>query len=438
MSELAPEQAEAARLAWAVGAELVRGGASAVGEVQEADLLRAVHACRATGLHRLGTAGVKIAASVRALRRDRPEFALATFTADLREWLTVARALGGAGDPPAETLAPFVGTARRAYASVGELVLHALFTEPIIARSGYAGVVTTFADGDGRLYSLGDVQPGSPMMAVYAYDGVPRLAGLRVSHRRLSRQRMRVHNATASEDLRLGAGAAVVAETTGPSPWNEGPAGALFDATSPAQRPGDVVFLRARVRGAHADALVVETSSGDVALVPPSDHAELAFRDNLQLLAGAPGLALRVVGRPVAGRRRTLQVIAVGGDEAPRLALPSDWLGRVNLGLDRLKPHHVPGGGTPVEVDREVELDPTEPVRRRIERMALGGRATLPVDANDRVEREARALEGEQMPTGARVLRGLAIAAQQRDPHALALAWLAAATWERAAVRSLW
>ena len=130
------KQREAARQMWSAAARVLSDGASAAGLVTEGELLRAIHSCRIVGLHRLSAAGLRTVERIRSLRAERPEFRLGVLTADIEELLLVARRLAVERADPT-----WIGTARREYLTVGSLKLTGLFTEPVIAASGYAGVV---------------------------------------------------------------------------------------------------------------------------------------------------------------------------------------------------------------------------------------------------------------------------------------------------------
>ncbi len=155
-------------------ADLVAAGAEASGAFAEAELLRAIHACRSEGLHRLAAAQTRALRSIRELRADRPEFALAALTADVRDALAVAPALAAGAAEPA-----LLGTARRGYQPIGPLRLFGICTEAIVARSGFGGAVTYLVDERGALYTRADVGPGEAGRAVgtYAAADVVRRAG---------------------------------------------------------------------------------------------------------------------------------------------------------------------------------------------------------------------------------------------------------------------
>jgi hypothetical protein len=424
-------------------------GASGIGATARDDLSRAVHGCRAVGLHRLARAGQRVLRQVLRLQRQQADFTLADLVDDLRELLLVAAVLGGE-----RPLASFVGTGRRRYEPVGTLRLFGLCTEPVIAGTGHAGVSTLLCDASGRLWTVSDVMPGPPARARATYDAPAAIGGATLRHRALGRDGLFVQEATASSDGRLGSGAGVKAVRAGPSAWTDPGPAAVFDVPLAQQLDRvfgggpDWLFLRGTVLGAHEDALALEVDglSLPVRLVAPSASPLLATVDNLRLLARAPGLPLQVAAR-AGGRRGVVEAVAVGpwavDGAAARLVLPTDWVGRCNLAFDGLVASNVEGlGARPVDLDLpEVERhDPLEPLRRRIARLALGGRGTLPGDVRGAVEREIAVLDRVLMPVGGRVLAGLAdgaAAARTEGGEALASGWLAAAVYERDATRRL-
>lgn len=456
---LTDEQMEAARLAWRAGSEILAAGASAAGAIAQAELLRAVHACRASGLHRAAAAGLRVVQAIRDLRDERPEFALAALAAHLFDLLDTAHTLsGGAPADPAR-----IGVARRSYSTVGNLRLRGLFTEAVIAP-GYAGVVTYLADDSRRVWTVPDVLPGEAVRAVGAYEAPAGLGDASLPHRELGRDGLLVQNATGSADMRLGAGAAVRAVRSGPSSWRDSTA--LWDEPLGEQlgrafsgAEGGLLFARGRVVGAGGDDLVVaiehDGSTTAIRLIAASGHAALAYRDNMRLLARAPGLGVSLVARVVPDRARTAVLLAVGaGDDeeatdGPRLRLPVAWGGRCNVGLDRLTQSYVTSARpAPERVELVDPIDPLESLRRRVTRFALGGRATLPPEALAIVEREAVLLERRLMPAGARALRALGAAAvtaarttsgerRAGDAELLASRWLSIYAYDREASRVL-
>ncbi len=437
---------------------VLHAGATGVGATAREDLRRAAHASRAVGLHRLARAGTRVLRQVTDLQSRRPSFTLGALTEDLRELLFVAHELGR-GAATRSTL----GVGRRAYSPVGALRLYGLCTEPVVS-AGFGGTSTLLCDAQGRLWTASDVMPSNPGggpggpaldagRARATYDAAANVGGATLPHRQLCRQGLFVQDATASDDGRLGSGAGVRAVRAGPSSWDDDGPRRRFAEPAERQlgraiRGGESwLFLTATVLGADELGLVlaVEGLSRPVRGVPASDHTELAFRDDLRLLARAPGLRLRVIARHVP-RPRTISLVAVGQapGEAPgelRLILPEEWGGRCNLGYDRLVAAHAPGlQRDPAELPgpEGEDDDPLVALRRRVERMALGGRGTLPGDVRGAVEREAAALGARHLPTGAAALIALAeAAAPGAPPDHLADAWLAAAVYDQAATRAI-
>ena len=450
--EIGADQRKAAEEAWIAALTLLAGGANAAGESTQDALLRAIHSCRASGLHRAAQAGLRTVRQVRHLHRQKPTFALAELADELGELLLVSRALRTAGPVPKRWL----GVGRRTYEAVGSLRLFGLFTEPVVAATGYAGVSTVLCDASGGLWSVGDVMPGGPSRARGAYDAGAAIGGVSLPHRALGRQGLFVQGATASDDRRLGSGAGVSAVRSGASAWDDPAPDRLF--TTPlreqlvrSETGSDLLFLRVTVLGAGDEGLWVATpeARGPICCVPPTDHAELAYRENLRWLARSPGLALRLVGRPVPGRPRTLTALAAGQDgppaqDRPALNLPPEWGGRCNLGLDALASQHLPGAAArPLEIlaTHDPTPDPLEAVRRRVRRVALGGRGTLPPEARQLVDRDVVRLRSQLQPTAAACLDRLAeTALGAREPArwpALADAWLAAWTADRVGTRTI-
>jgi hypothetical protein len=481
---LTPSQVAAARLGWRTASDVLVAGAMGSGAVLQAELLRAAHEARAEGLHRLASAALRVVRGVRDLRAEAPEFSLDSYVADLGDLLTTAHVLARAGEGlPGDELPGFVGVARRSYGPAGDLHLVGLFTEPIIAASGYAGVVTYLCDARGRVWTVSDVVPGEAGRARGAYDAGVRIGDVSVSHRRLAREGLFVQGATGSADMRLGSGAAVRAARASATTWLDDVPRTLWEAPieaqveraygalaagAPSERPGGAVllFVRGRVLGAERGALVVEIVRGADArplrVVAPLDHEATSYRDNLALLARAPGLPLRIIGRIVPERPRTMAGLAVGpearekegpfGGGAPeekpgdaRLRLPDDWGGRAMLGLDRLQAAHV-AGTSPCEavvaVQESTRADPLLALHRRVQRLALGGARSLPPSALPELLREGADVARRMMPAAAAILRAIVGAVESparslERADALARAWLAASTYEHRARREI-
>jgi hypothetical protein len=456
---LAAGSADAARGAFSVVAGVLATGAEASGAFAQAELLRSIHACRTVGLYRLAAAQTRALRSIRELRSDAPEFSLATLTADLREALTIAHAVGAG-----ETAAALVGTARRDYESIGNLRLRGVFTEAIVARSGYAGAITYLVDDKGTLYTRADVAPGDASRAAGAYDASANIGDAVLPHRELCRTGLFVSDATASADGRLGAGQKVRAvRASEPSQWDQLAARfreplvdqlvriAARDGDPDDVRPAgwDLVFVEGVVVAGTGGvgAIVNETP---ILFTTAHDHRALAIRDNLAVLARASGLHIRAIGRARIGTPRELELLAIGpAPDEKRFTMPDAWHGRANLHYDRLSILAL-GDAPDIKVSSGLALtdDLLAPLRRRVERTVLGGAGTLPTHAIVELESEAHALAERALRGGAEALRDLAALAHDAarsasgtrralDRPTFARAWLRAALYEDAARRRL-
>jgi len=444
----------AAGAAWQACALLLDIGASSAGLVVQGELLRAAHACRLAGLHRTASAVARAVQRLAELHAGRPEYRLDFLLGDVSDALTSALAVATAGEAVSRSA---VGVARRAYATVGSLRLAGIFSEAVMSAAGYAGVVTYLADAQGRLWTVADVAPGGPERVAWAYGAPIEVGDLALSHRGLGRSAVYLQRATGSRDGRLGTGRDVGAVRSGASGWGGGvpwerPPAAQLDAVFAAlaldqtlRRAGwDLLFLDGVVVGVRQAALVLSTPVGEVSCYAPTDHEELPYRRNLRLLGSAPGLPLRVVGRALTQRARSLALLAVGpgaaAEEAPALALPPDWLGRANLGVDVLQSAHVAGGERgPVELPVQPAAaapDPLDPLARRLGQALTGGRVTQAESAWADIDRDASLLRRRQLPGAADRLEALRAASLRGVPDArrrFALAWTATRTYHVAA-----
>ncbi len=458
----APDPAEAtdsatARRAFAVAAEVLAGGAEATGAFAQAELLRVIHGCRTAGQHRLAAVATRVLRSVRELRADKPEFSLEVLAADLREVLGVAWALA-----EGEATQALVGTARRDYEAAGNLRLHGVFSEAVVARTGYAGAVTYLVDDAGRFFTRADVAPGDAARAAGAYESPAGLGEAVLPHRELGRAGLFVSDATVSADGRLGAGQRVRAvRATEPSRWErlrwDEPLAvqiarlAAHDAVPDGLRPAgwDLVLLEGEIIGPVASGIAFGVAGTTLALITALEHRALPARDNLGVLGRGAGVRARVIGRARLGAPHRLELLAIGplADEE-RLVLPDAWQGRANLHFDRLG---VPAPGPKPKLDALPEApsgDLLAALRRRIERVVQGGLGTLPTHALVELDREAIALTERALGGGAQALRDLGAVAHAAtrgptgtrnpiDRPAFARAWLRAALYEDAARRRL-
>jgi hypothetical protein len=431
-------------------ARILEVGAMAAGVVARGEILRAVHTCQVVGLHRAASAGLRVAEGLARLQAGDPEFRLVELRKDVAEALRVARWITR-GNARIEV----IGIARRAYEPVGALRLYGVFTEPIIARSGYAGVVTYFVDRDQCIWALSDVLPADAERAVDAYANGAALGDVALSHRAASRAGLHIGDARASRDGRLGRGQQVRAVGAAGAKWSEPPIDDLFrvpltdqlariwrafEVAEADRRQGEsLLFATATVVGPRAGQLVVEIDGIGFTCVAPGDHPELAYRDNLTVLGDASGTRLRLAGRPLPDRAGTMELLAIGEEEGGGLSLPRSWATRANLGLDRLaRANAAPHEPAPPIAQRHVLPDVLEPLTRRLDRMVVGGRATMGDTSRRGVGQDIVLFRRRHLPTAAISLADLAVVATTRnDASALADSWLAAVTYERAAHRRI-
>ena len=451
--ELTPQQSEAAEAALRAGAAMLRAGAAAFGLVIEAELLRTAHSCRIVGLHRLSGALVRVVQRGREYRDQRPEFRLEALAADLYELLSTAwRLRRGPVDPR------WVGTARRAYKPAGSLQLAGIFTEAIVSAAGFAGVVTYLCDSGGRIWSIADVAPGDADRCRQAYHAGVGVGELVFSHAELSRAGLRLQGMTASADRRLGAGRQVRAVATAGAAWSEPPLAALWAEPLPRQLDrvwasleldvtersagSDLLFGAGSVAGVVGASLIVDSPAGQMECLPPSDHAELAYVDNLRLLGSCPGLKLRFVGRVRTGTPRSVRVLAIGADESEdAFAVPDEWRSRVNLGLDQLQRAQIRGAtGRPLVLRKAQDVaplpDPLDIVRRRLLQVVMGGAGAVAQPVWTAIEADERTLERAQLRTAAVLHRAIRAAmtrgrTEGGDADPLARAWTAMRDYER-------
>lgn len=424
-------------------------GVRAGGAVVQADLLRALHQARVGGAHRLAAALARLLGGVRRLRGGDAAGDADEVLADAAE----ACAAGLVLLAPDATAAS-AGVARRAYETVGNLRLHGLCAEPVLTSGGWAGVVTWLADAQGRLWSLGDVQPGDAARVLQAWRGGVRLGDLSLAHAELARGGALVQDATASPEGRLGSGVAVQAVRATGARWDEAPLAALFARPLAAQL--DAAFADARsglltLRG-RLDGVVLHLPEGPgLLLQPPSWDRALPAAANLRALAACAGAEVRVVVRPVreAAGQAVLLALSPAGEG---LHLPAALGDRIMVGLEHL-PHAGLSGDAPSPPPSASDPLPWAALHRRALAVLLGGRTALPVALAASIVGEAGALRQRLCPAAADRLGALFQACQsapggswgrvrQTAPEALARAWagaaLHAAEARRQAMHAAW
>lgn len=502
-----PAQVAAAAGLWSAGAAVLAAGVPGAGAVPQAELLRAAHTARLAGLHRAEAAALGVVRGLRGARARHDGHRLADLVAALRELLLTTRLLAAADPAPA-----LIGTARRSYrpGDTG-LRVHGVCREPVISATGYGGVVTHLVTDDGRWFSVADVKPGGPARARGAATAPVALGPAALNHAQLARGGLLITGATVSPDGRLGAGKGVRATPLTGLPWSSGPLAALFArplAEAVADRlaaalvddPGrsgqvaELVGCDLVIVGADGDRLLArelrpaaESNAAESAaaapapdaspagaapdrpagplirLAPAHGHPDLAHTANLRQLASRPGLRVRVVGRLDPDRAATLRPLAVGpvpGAEAT-LRLPAEWLGRADLGYDRLQGSHLPryDACPPPEALSGLPPDPLTDsplwrVRRLVELAVAGGRRAVPDPARGGSPRgDGTSLRRTGFRAAADLAAALTAEADRRtrdafgrlsdaDPDRYASAWLAAAVHlagtERALVQATW
>lgn len=455
-----PDQRAAADALWAAGAAVLEAGVDGAGAVTQSALLRAAHTARLRQLPRAAGAALSVVTLLRAARAGDPSYRTADLVTALAELLGTAHRVRTASGPE---LAAVRGRARRPYSPDGSLRLYGLFTEPVVTDSGHGGVRTWVAGSDGRLFTVGDVAPGGVGRALGVADRAVRLGDSALTHRELGRAGLAVAGATVSPDGRLGAGKGVKAVTARGAAWTEPPLAALWE-TPPSEQAtralrsvsryadpdgggSDLLFLDVELLGAvwesGGSCLLARCAGGvHVRLTVADDDPALAHRDNVALLATAPGTRLRIIGRLVPAPHPRLTLLACSHPSSE---------GTMDLGFDRLRRADLPDPTAPVH------LAPPRPggagahsplylLERRVEQTVPAGRAALGMLGD--VTAETRRIRRAGLPTAAGLLTALCASAARRDrdhfgrllpadTDGFATYWLAAARYTAAVAESL-
>ncbi|MFD9188745.1 hypothetical protein ACFWCA_11015 [Streptomyces phaeochromogenes] len=494
-------QIRAATALWTAAAAVLSAGTAGTGAVLEAELLRAAHTARLTGLHRAEAAALSV---VRCLRTTRDPYSpgrLTELVTALRELLLVAHLLK-AGDPEPALL----GAVRRNHRPDGSLRLYGVCREPVIGADDLGGVVTHLLDDDGRWYTLRDVQPGGPARARRAGTALVAIRSFLSDHFRVSRGGLIISGATVSPEGRLLAERGVRATFAAGRPWSEAAPATVFArplAESAAVRfpaslvgdpggagdhkgtgdpegvgyarpligcdvgiaatDGEDLLVRELPCGGDAFADGRPNPGGPFRLAPAHSHPALAHTANFRRLGARPGLRIRVLGRLDPDRVTTLRALAVGpvpGTEAT-LRLPDDWQGRADLGYDVLLSDHFPPdvpSPSPPSPSTSPGFSswaapsadsPLWRVRRLVELAVTGGRriAAESTRGNDH-DGHAAVLRHSGLVTGSDLITALGAVAGRRsldvfgrhsgaDPDQYATRWLATAVYLAAAEANL-
>jgi hypothetical protein len=246
----------AAQAVWDAASPIILQGIANSGSLRLASLLRAANVCRAEGLHLLARAAVALAAQLQRRQRGDASFVLAEATNDVRIVLSDAWRLSTQAHVPEYLLKS--GT--RSFSAQGGLRLTALACEPVIAASGYAGVVTHLIDASGSPRHLAQVMPGGPQDVKTSYQTAIRIGDTTITHDRLSRAGLIVSGATVAPDGRLGAGAGVKAapsRTSALIPMALSDMSARARASLDGQPQKNLVVCLARILGTDRNQLVV-------------------------------------------------------------------------------------------------------------------------------------------------------------------------------------
>ncbi|MFF8962820.1 hypothetical protein ACF1BK_08720 [Streptomyces globisporus] len=455
-----PDQRAAAEVLWAAGAAVLEAGVDGAGAVTQSALLRAAHTARLRHLPRAAGAALSVVTLLRAARAGDPSYRTADLVTALAELLGTAHRVGTASGAE---LAAVRGRVRRPYSPDGSLRLYGLFTEPVVTDSGHGGVRTWVAAADGRLFTVGDVAPGGAGRALGVADRAVRLGDSALTHRELGRAGLAVSGATVSPDGRLGAGKAVKAVTARGVAWTEPPLAALWE-TPPAEQAAralrstsryadpdgagsDLLFLDVELLGAVREpggtCLLALCEGGvRVRLTVTDDDPALAHRDNLALLAAAPGARLRIIGRLIPATHPRLTLLACTHPTGE---------GTVDLGLDRLRRADLPDPSSlarsaPPQTAGPGGSSPLYLLERRVEQTVPAGRAALGLLGD--VTAETRRIRRGGLPTAAALLTALCASASRRDrdlfgrllpadTDGFAAYWLAAARYTAAVSESL-
>lgn len=408
--------------------QLLQSGAANAGVFVQSALLRAIHQCRADGLYRLASLGLRTIAGVNDIRGRTLAADPTQFAEDLADALETARHVLGA-----RSVARYwIGAARREQLPVRPRKLHGLFAEPILTKSGFAGAAAYFLGEDDHVYSASDVRPGDAQRAIDAYLGGIEIGPLVQPARQLSRGLYLGSDLTASLEGRLGRGKNIKIVEQGTSTWNADAFQKRFqrplteqwnavfaNAVLPADaRPGgwDFVFVKGAVLGAAGPELLfqIDSKRTPVRLAIANEAAPLKFRENLRMLAHAPGLRLQVIARINVQDPHVLLALAVAPssdaaeEKTPRLAPPETLAGRVFLGFDEIKRSWLIGAQASAFViaDNAALAPPPNPLdllqRRWIAAMLSG--ANQGRQSNSTLQSEAASLHRTGFATAAGLL----------------------------------
>ena len=413
-------------------------GARNAGMLLQTELLRASHLCRAEEFVTLSNSLVSVVEGVRRVRSQSDEADATTLRDDIVYALWVSLGAMAIDRIPSW----MIGQTRRRYTPVQLKKLSGVLAEPILSRSGYAGVSVLLRENhQGELYSINEIRPGNEELVHQAYLGGIDLGGLMVDAKTLCRGTYSVQGMMASQDGRLGKGKA--------SKWGRTKSQSSEEFTSEQSllplgeqiaklkrylevssdvRPAgwDMLEVAGVILGASGDCLIVDMGEvgGVWRFAMPMDSPHLEYRPNFQLLARCKGLRLCWHIRLRFEAAQTAEVVAVRNfrkqnnveqaDEV-RLELPEDWNGVCNVGLDRLERQFAFGiqsranelDGREVGSIREESMKFVQSIERRLIGIALGGIESVPELGSKTLQRDCTALRRLGLTYGAVLLEQL-------------------------------
>ncbi len=432
---------------------LLRVGVANAGVVIQSGLLRAVHQCRAAGLHRLGAVGLRVIAGTNQFRARSAESDPAQLAEDIADALETTQHLLHEQAVPSF----WIGTARRRQFPVRPRKLHGLVAEPIITRSGFAGAAAYFLGEDDNIYTASEVRPGDAQLARDAYLGGIEIGSMIQPAKQLARRLYLGTDLTASKDGRLGRGKSIRIVEQGqsswdaeaiqkrfrrplPEQWNAVYAGATLPADA---RPAgwDFVFLTGSVVGAFGPELLFHLINEDqtIRLGIANESESLYFRENLRMLSHAPGLKLQVIARLNLLEPTLVYLLALAAFEdkeeqkdRPRIVLPKTLHGRVFTGFDEIANNQLVGAqAKPVILNEQKIASPDDPLvalRRRWLSTMLAGTVSHGQGNLNSMSAEIGMLKRGGFSTGAALLDALSRSAAT---NALTDTFLAAALYLR-------
>ncbi|MBN9643190.1 hypothetical protein ACFSSC_05275 [Corynebacterium mendelii] len=393
---------------------VIAHGITGTGARGHARLLAVLQKARVAGLHRAERQITAVVSASADLLAARPVGRAATAEAAAELALT-AHLLRR---DPTDIMA--VGRARRQYlpldttsgAATG--VLTALFAEPVITGSGFAGVVVVCASDEGALLSITKTPPGTAADVPGIFAGPVRLGDMHCSHSDIARATVLITGATASSDGRLGQGAGVHAalgRTTGKDTVT-----AAVRGLDPACGIGVVAGT---LTGASVGGITVDDGGREIVLGIAKPARQLG-------VAGLAALVNCHLGEPVTALVRDGELVALWPD-TPWPDLDDSFKGRIFPGLDQPLPRESTGpptgGGTagdgqPAPLKR-ADSSVGQILDLWCQRLVFGGKSLVDACRQDK-DADISRLRALAAPTAAELLEQLAAAADCRVLAAVA------------------